>query len=270
MIQKTGICLVVATSPGSPGNDGTSTKDRSGSASCRGPAGEVPCYDREYGWFSQADGCYYRQVDPQPPADDPVWAGSTRRGRLSGDLPRHPGHRRRFRVVGGSTTRLRRHECDPGPAGKRGGPADATTWARHRDRSGAGQGRAWLACRCGCGRGYPRRPGARTAPPRQFRVCRCRRPRMPSRSPGRWVTGTPWCARARGRRMRTDSVLGRLRPAGTPTPAPRPGNRARPTRSRPRRPGESSGPAAGSEASCSWTGPARSALRIGELQVLVQ
>jgi hypothetical protein len=27
------------------------------------------------GWFSSADGCYYQQLQPQPPAGDPLWQG---------------------------------------------------------------------------------------------------------------------------------------------------------------------------------------------------
>ena len=70
----TGACLVVVSDPGQPGESRTEPSTP-GNAPCAGPSGHVPCYDREYGWFSQADGCYYRRADPQPPADDPVWAG---------------------------------------------------------------------------------------------------------------------------------------------------------------------------------------------------
>jgi hypothetical protein len=72
---KTGICLVVANSPGRPGNDGSPAADGSDTASCRGPSGAVPCYDPEYGWFSQLDSCYYQRAHPQPPPGDPVWGG---------------------------------------------------------------------------------------------------------------------------------------------------------------------------------------------------
>lgn len=77
-VQKTGICLVVVIDHGTPGsgNAGGDTDDVSqGEAICRVSTGEVPCHDKEYGWFSQADGCYYRQADPQPPAEDPIWEG---------------------------------------------------------------------------------------------------------------------------------------------------------------------------------------------------
>ncbi|MFD3938216.1 ATP/GTP-binding protein [Streptomyces sp. NPDC058611] len=38
---------------------------------------EVPCHNEESGWFDSASSCYWRLLDPQPPADDPVWAGHT-------------------------------------------------------------------------------------------------------------------------------------------------------------------------------------------------
>ena len=71
---KTGICFVVAAGDGTPGSSTVETEPV-GVATCTGPLGTVACYDRQFGWFSQADGCYYRQVDPQPPAGDAIWAG---------------------------------------------------------------------------------------------------------------------------------------------------------------------------------------------------
>ncbi|MCB2177822.1 MAG: hypothetical protein KQH57_18585 [Actinomycetales bacterium] len=39
-------------------------------------AGEaVPCHDPAWGWFSDADACYYLLRDPQPPATEAVWGG---------------------------------------------------------------------------------------------------------------------------------------------------------------------------------------------------
>lgn len=35
----------------------------------------VPCHDDIWGWFSNVDDCYYRVRDPQPPAEESVWAG---------------------------------------------------------------------------------------------------------------------------------------------------------------------------------------------------
>ena len=74
----TGVCVVVAVdhgTTGSSGGDDTSRETGSGSASCQGPAGMVPCYDPAFGWFSEADGCYYQRASPQPDGGDPVWDG---------------------------------------------------------------------------------------------------------------------------------------------------------------------------------------------------
>lgn len=73
----TGICVVVVVDHGTPGEQGGDSSAGNGSASalCRGPAGPMPCYDPAFGWFNEADGCYYQQASPQPPADDPVWEG---------------------------------------------------------------------------------------------------------------------------------------------------------------------------------------------------
>ena len=35
----------------------------------------VPCFDANWGWFSNHDGCYYRLRDPQPAPTEAVWAG---------------------------------------------------------------------------------------------------------------------------------------------------------------------------------------------------
>ncbi len=73
--QKSGICLVVAVTHGTAGTAAIGP-DASADPTCRGLAGDVPCYDPEYGWFNQSDGCYYRQANPQPPAADPIWKGN--------------------------------------------------------------------------------------------------------------------------------------------------------------------------------------------------
>ena len=72
--QKTGICFVVVVSHTVPGKSASPATDVP-DAACQAPGGEVPCYDDEYGWFNEADGCYYRQAEPQPPSSDEVWEG---------------------------------------------------------------------------------------------------------------------------------------------------------------------------------------------------
>jgi hypothetical protein len=72
-VKKTGICLLVVVNDGTSGPGGADEGKKA--ATCHGPTGEVPCYDEEYGWFNQADGCYYRGADPQPARSNPVWQG---------------------------------------------------------------------------------------------------------------------------------------------------------------------------------------------------
>lgn len=70
-----GDCIVVAhtpDAPGEPGDDGDS--GGGGSATCSWDGHAVPCYDQVRGWFD-GDGCYWKRVDPQPPAGDPAWQG---------------------------------------------------------------------------------------------------------------------------------------------------------------------------------------------------
>ncbi|WP_033818362.1 hypothetical protein [Kitasatospora sp. MBT63] len=46
-----------------------------GVAKCHAGEREVPCYRDGLGWFNSFDSCYYTLMDPQPPADDPIWTG---------------------------------------------------------------------------------------------------------------------------------------------------------------------------------------------------
>jgi hypothetical protein len=74
----TGICVVVAVehgTAGAPGHVNDQTSGASGSASCHGPAGKMPCFVPAFGWFNEADGCYYQRASPQPDRRDPVWDG---------------------------------------------------------------------------------------------------------------------------------------------------------------------------------------------------
>jgi hypothetical protein len=53
---------------------------RAGSA-CRIPQNQpnagspVPCSTPQFGWWSNADGCYFKRLDPQPASSDPTWQG---------------------------------------------------------------------------------------------------------------------------------------------------------------------------------------------------
>jgi hypothetical protein len=71
-------CFVQVDDPGAPGSGGS---DPSGggapSQRCYWPDGrEIPCSDPTFGWWSNADQCYYKLASPQPPKSDPVWKGN--------------------------------------------------------------------------------------------------------------------------------------------------------------------------------------------------
>jgi hypothetical protein len=70
----TGNCLVIVVDDGAGGTPAERpiTPD-AGQPECRTSSGPVPCHDPDYGWFNQADGCYYRKADPQPARSDPAW-----------------------------------------------------------------------------------------------------------------------------------------------------------------------------------------------------
>ncbi|MEV4617032.1 ATP/GTP-binding protein [Kitasatospora sp. NPDC049258] len=73
------ICLD-ATDPGAGGNTSGSGSAHSGGgttgeAKCSWNGQEWPCQDPDLGWFNGTDGCYWKQMSPQPPAGDPDWAG---------------------------------------------------------------------------------------------------------------------------------------------------------------------------------------------------
>ena len=75
------VCYIVVDDPGTPGGSGSTdvqpVSARPPAPACHepGPTAVVPCYDSVFGWWSNADGCYYDRVDPPPPATDPVWEG---------------------------------------------------------------------------------------------------------------------------------------------------------------------------------------------------
>ena len=69
--------LVQANHPGSPGRRRTTRPLLDGKRVCRNQfTGEVvDCYDSMFGWFNPTNACYYKLVEPQPPATDPAWEG---------------------------------------------------------------------------------------------------------------------------------------------------------------------------------------------------
>lgn len=71
------VCYVVVDTPGSPAVEPVAHTD-SAAPICRTPGKHtvVTCFDPIFGWWSNADGCYYQPLIPPPPATDPVWAGN--------------------------------------------------------------------------------------------------------------------------------------------------------------------------------------------------
>lgn len=78
---NTVFCVVTVVDPGAPASTSGGSSAPSSGATARvctvpGSTRTVPCTDPAYGWFNNADGCYYRLVDVQPAADHPIWQGS--------------------------------------------------------------------------------------------------------------------------------------------------------------------------------------------------
>lgn len=76
------VCTVTVSRPGSSGTGQGGDKAAPASAPrCRIPefmlgAGDpMPCSDSQFGTWNNGDGCYYKILQPQPPASDPVWEG---------------------------------------------------------------------------------------------------------------------------------------------------------------------------------------------------
>lgn len=76
-------CVIVVETPESPGTTAAaaSTQADYDPPSCTIPDGllgagkSMSCTDPDFGTWSNADGCYYRLADPQPPASSPLWEG---------------------------------------------------------------------------------------------------------------------------------------------------------------------------------------------------
>ncbi|MFB6892010.1 hypothetical protein ACFCX4_22180 [Kitasatospora sp. NPDC056327] len=61
--------------PPAGGGGGGTGGGTSGPQLCTWNEQTFACSDPELGWFSAADGCYYRALSPQPAAGDPRWEG---------------------------------------------------------------------------------------------------------------------------------------------------------------------------------------------------
>jgi hypothetical protein len=72
--EESQICLEWEV-PGTPGATPTGNHPGGGERKCRDENGtEVPCTKDDLVWMGAPRYCYGGPVDPQPPADDPVWA----------------------------------------------------------------------------------------------------------------------------------------------------------------------------------------------------
>lgn len=71
------VCYIVVDTPALPGTQPVSTGGGAAPV-CHllGSSTAVPCSDSVFGWWSNADGCYYQRLAPPPPATDPAWAGN--------------------------------------------------------------------------------------------------------------------------------------------------------------------------------------------------
>lgn len=71
------VCVIVVEGPGSSPTPTPGGGGGGGTPACRVPGTQdpVPCYDSNWGWWSNSQGCYFKAAEPQPPATDPVWNG---------------------------------------------------------------------------------------------------------------------------------------------------------------------------------------------------
>lgn len=70
------VCVVVVDTPGQPGSTGNPAQPVDNQRHCyiAGTGEEVACFDPGWGWFNDADSCYWKLVDPQP-GDGAWWEG---------------------------------------------------------------------------------------------------------------------------------------------------------------------------------------------------
>ncbi len=66
-----GDCIIKAHKTGEGGRGGGG----GGGGACFYNNAPVDCYIEGLGWYNPRDECYYRKLQPQPPAGDPLWEG---------------------------------------------------------------------------------------------------------------------------------------------------------------------------------------------------
>ncbi len=66
-------CTVDGTGGGGGGTGGGGGGGGGGSTGCSYEGVDVACYEPGLGYYNSDDQCYYDRLDPQPPANDPLW-----------------------------------------------------------------------------------------------------------------------------------------------------------------------------------------------------
>lgn len=73
-IPGTQVCMVDVETPGTPGAPSSDPAPNTSERVCMDDDGEVVrCYDDRWGWFNDADDCYYQPWEPPPPPTEAVW-----------------------------------------------------------------------------------------------------------------------------------------------------------------------------------------------------
>ena len=76
------VCVVTVEKPATPAEPASRRKSGNKPACAipdelLGAGDSMPCYDKNFGSWNNADGCYYKLASPQPPQSDPIWEGHT-------------------------------------------------------------------------------------------------------------------------------------------------------------------------------------------------
>jgi len=77
VVHNTLVCVAVHSPPHSARSLGAPRPVIS-PASCSWQGNAYPCHDKAFGWFANADGCYYEALTPQPAYDSKLWEGHAR------------------------------------------------------------------------------------------------------------------------------------------------------------------------------------------------
>jgi hypothetical protein len=73
--DNTYVCIVVGSGGKPPRGGGGGGGGNGKDGACLYNGVPMACYVPGIGWLSAQDGCYYMEMQPQPPAGDPLWQG---------------------------------------------------------------------------------------------------------------------------------------------------------------------------------------------------